>query len=146
MELDLLLAKLAKKRICLSHKTYYVKANKPDTLFALRLPTLDQTHRPICLKTSAMAYTSNPIKIVHKFHTPISTLYSPSDTFSKQADDLLTHVHLPTVILLQRACLNLPISTSEVMHAIKSINSNKHPGPERLQASYYKRLPGPPSR
>lgn len=50
LEFDLLLAEAAKKSIGRARHTMYLKANKPDTILALRLRQPDRMRKPCCLK------------------------------------------------------------------------------------------------
>lgn len=64
-----------------------MKANKPDTLLANRLRTVDLLRKPYKLHTSQDHLTSNPKHIVQEFQTRLAELYSAPAPISETALD-----------------------------------------------------------
>lgn len=113
-----------------SRHKFYTKANKPDTIFALVLRKVDQTLKPVRLKLSRDTYSSNPLKMLHKFSHRLTNLYTILGTFNQtNAENLFSRIKLPTISAPKNENLNKPITTSEVITAIKILKTNKRPGP-----------------
>ncbi|XP_077341251.1 IgGFc-binding protein-like [Lithobates pipiens] len=141
VELDLLLAESADKAIRRSNHTFYTKANKPDTLLAMRLRRPDKNQIPIRLKIDKHTLTSNPVKILCEFRNRLEGLYKAKPSFTQQAADrLFRDLSLPTMTDSDRESLETPIRPEEILAAIQTLKPHKRPGPDGLSATYYKKF------
>lgn len=115
MEYDLFLTESADKSLHRSKHAFYIKSNKPNTFLAHALKSIDKQSRPIRLKLSNNTYTSNPLKIVQKFHTHLASLYSTSKEFNHtEADIFFSKLNLPVLTHTQRSLLEEHITIEDV--------------------------------
>lgn len=141
LDLDLFLSDSVNKTIRKSRHLFYFKANKPSKLLARALKKINRPSKPIQLKLSQGTYTSNPMKNLNAFQKHLASLYNREDPLDQtSADSSFLQFTLPTIPPVHCECLENPISTSELLMAIKSLKLNKHPGPDGLSALYYKKF------
>lgn len=129
------------------HRTrqIYTKSNKSDTFLVLSLLKTDHATKLISLKLSRDTYTSNQLKVVQEFRTHLAQLYSASDYFDhSQADYLFSRISLLALSTQKHKELDKPITSTEVLAAIKTLKPHKCPGPYGLSATYYNRICRPP--
>lgn len=121
----------AKKIIQRSWNTFYIKANKPDTLLALSLWRLDLEWKLVRLKLVKDVYSINPLKVLHKFKQYLSTFYATEGVFFlAQAKKVLVEVPLPSITNAQKARLDCPITVYKVLQVIKAVSSNQLHSPQ----------------
>lgn len=131
LEYDLFLTESADKSLRRSKHAFYMKSNKPNTLLASALKSIDKQSKSIRLKLSNNNYTSNPLKIVPKFCTYLSSLYSTSGEFNQtEADSFFFKLNLPVLTHTQRNLLEEQITIADVLKTIKELKLNKRPGPD----------------
>lgn len=139
LEYDLFLTESTDKILRRSRHAFYMKSNKPGTYLAGALKTTNKSFKPIKLKISKNIYTSNPLKIVHKFRSHLKTLYTESNSFNlNEADSFFSKINLPELSDSQKAQLEEPIKVEDVAKIIKELKINKRPGPDGYSALYYR--------
>lgn len=82
--------------------------------------------------------TSSPLdinKVLESFYT---SLYVADTIDTSQAKHFLDSSKLPQISSEQLLTLNAPISQTEIEEAIKTLASNKSPGPDDLSDIFYK--------
>lgn len=118
-----------------------MKGNKPDIFLALTLRRFCRARKPICFKLANNTYSSNPIKILALFRKHLIDLYSAKNISDEtRATALFSNLPLTILSTSQHTTLEQPISELEVCTAIKTLKTNKRPGPDGFTAAYYKQF------
>lgn len=102
LEYDLFLTESIDKSFNRSKHNFYTKYNKPGTYLARALKSVNKSFKPICLKLSKNNYTSNPVKIVHKFHSHLAFLYEATNDFNP-TEAFFSHITLPELSHAQKS-------------------------------------------
>lgn len=139
LEYNLFLTESADKSLRKTKHMFYKNSNKPSTLMARALKSINKSYKPIRLKIADNVYTSNPLKIVQKFSSHLKTLYTETNkTNIEEADAFFSRINLPKMTESQKLSIEKPITSDEVAEAIKTLKINKRPGPDGFTALYYR--------
>lgn len=139
LEYDLFLTENADKSLRRSRHAFYMKSNKPNAFLARALNSQFKQTKPIRLKITKDNYTCNPVKIVNKFRSHLSSLYSATNDYNPvEAEAFFSQIKLPELTHAQQALLEEPISSEEVSFTIKELKLNKRPGPDGFSSLYYR--------
>lgn len=109
---------------------FYIRSNKSSTYLARTLKSINKSFKPIKLKWARNTYTSNPLKIMQKFGSSLSSLYPETNKFNpKEADSFFSRINLPQISSSHKNHLDELITIEDVMAAIKDLKINKRLGP-----------------
>lgn len=113
---------LLKKTLQCTKHAFYIKSSKPGTYLARALNSINKSSKPIKFKLSKNIYMSNPLKIVKKFSSHLSNLYSETNTFhSNKVESFFSKITLPQTFPYHNTNLEKPIEVVEVITAIKEL-------------------------
>uniref|UniRef100_A0A803TR72 Reverse transcriptase domain-containing protein n=1 Tax=Anolis carolinensis TaxID=28377 RepID=A0A803TR72_ANOCA len=115
----------------------FENANKPGTWLA-RLVRKKKQHQLITKIKKDNKILSSDQNVIEEFHKYYTQLYKEEDIDVSEIADYLGKQKLDKISDTQRELLNKEISEDEIRRAIKSMKTNKAPGPDGFPASFYK--------
>lgn len=124
--------------------TYYHSMNKPSKFMARRVAAArSKTKIPFLISQTRGHKITDPQDIADNFSEFYSKLYnlgsdsSVPNPSSKDMEDFLNSVNLPSLTHAQSQDLNAPITVEEITTIVKSLPRGKAPGPDGFSNEYY---------
>lgn len=133
------------------HKTfdYYIKclklqfyANKPVAFLAKQMKR-QQSNKKMQFLTNSQGKCLN-LEIANEFNAFYAKLYNLKDSElvappkKEDIEAFLSSIQLPSFSPTQLECLSTPLSSTEVLKAIKHLHLNKAPGPDGFSNESYR--------
>lgn len=120
-------------------RKHFECGDKAGKMLALQLKQLESKQSILAIK-SAEGDIINDQKIINQaFRDFYSKLYqSECSAQDHNLNTFLKNVSLPTLCVSQRDELDCPVTTSEVVSAIKALSSAKSPGGDGFTIEFYK--------
>uniref|UniRef100_A0A803TZS1 Reverse transcriptase domain-containing protein n=1 Tax=Anolis carolinensis TaxID=28377 RepID=A0A803TZS1_ANOCA len=130
------LEETAKKLKFLKQK-HFQNANKPGKWLAWKIKKKKQGNTILEINSDGNRFTTEQ-EIAAQFNKFYSKLYSKDHIRKDKIGEFLSKQKIAKISEKQRELLNKEISEKEILKAINSMENNKAPGPDGLNALYYK--------
>ena len=124
-----------------TRQTYYLDAERPGRLLALRLKECESKASICAIKNPSGMLQTNPEDINAVFRDFYSDLYkSEVQHDSELCQTFLDSLQLPQITEEQKLILDSPLTLGEIHRALLALNRGKAPGPDGFPPELYMEL------
>lgn len=133
-------AKKAAASLMMLRQNYYDQGEKAGKLLAWRIKQI-QTERTInSIEDYNGNITCDPVKINDTFKCFFETLYTSEYSNNGAQTAFLDSLSIPIISEEAKMSLDKDITEQEIMEAIDSLTAGRAPGPDGLNADFYKKM------
>uniref|UniRef100_A0A3Q3ENM7 Reverse transcriptase domain-containing protein n=1 Tax=Kryptolebias marmoratus TaxID=37003 RepID=A0A3Q3ENM7_KRYMA len=140
-EIDLITTNEAERLLLRSRSTYYEHGDRASRLLAHQLRRRTASHMIPQIMDSSGTLHQDPTTINSVFQSFYSLLFkseSPAD--SSEMNQFLDGLKFPVITPDVAEELDAPLTREEIVAAMKSMQSNKAPGPDGFPVEFYKKF------